>query len=95
MNESPKKPERRTFIVQGSWLMGGLTLSGAFAGSLLAGTSGACLVNAKHYPDACGDWTVDHVCAAWPPYSFHTGPAQPHNAPLSVAVADVDRYWLM
>jgi hypothetical protein len=94
MQDPPSKPERRAFLMQGSWLVGGLTLSSSFAGSLLAGTTGACLVNAALYPDPCGDWTVDHVCAAWPPYAFHTGPAQPHNSPLNASMADVDRHWL-
>lgn len=85
---------RRTFLTQAGWCMSGAALGGMLPTSLFAAVPGACYMNAAAYPDACGDWTVDHVCGHWPPYSFHTGPAQPHTAPLQ-AVVLADQYWVM
>ena len=85
---------RRTFLAQAGLCAGGAALGSAIPLSLFAATSRACYVNAAAYPDACGDWTVDHVCSNWPPYSFHSGPAQPHTVPLQPAVP-ADQYWVM
>jgi hypothetical protein len=85
---------RRKFLTQAGWCASGVVLGSAIPVSLFAAVPGACYVNAAAYPDACGDWTVDHVCNTWPPYAFHTGAAQPHTAPLQ-AVVLADQYWVM
>ncbi len=92
-NHSSNMP-RRTFLTQAGLSVGGAVLSSAIPLSLFAAPARACNVNAAAYPDACRDWTVDHVCSSWPPYSFHTGPVQPHTAPLQLAVP-ADQYWVM
>jgi hypothetical protein len=94
MKEISKFMGRRTFLTQAGWCVSGAALSGAIPSALFAVTPGACYVNAAAYPDTCGDWTVDHVCSAWPPYSFDTGPAPPHTSPLQAAVL-ADQYWVM
>ena len=86
------KQDRRSFLVQAGWLMGTGAVAGAFPFPPLAATP-ACRVDASRYPDACGDWTVDHVCSHWPPYAWHTGPLPAHTVP-NPAVADVDRHWV-
>jgi len=86
--------QRRKFLTQAGWCVSGAALSSAIPVSLFAATPGACYVNAAAYPDMSGDWTVDHVCSTWPPYSFHTGPAQPHTKPLQ-AVVLADQHWVM
>jgi hypothetical protein len=85
--------QRREFLLQSGWMLAGLAVSAAFPASLLAATPAACYVDASRYPDACGDWTVDHVCSHWPPYTFDTGAARPHTQPLDVAA--IDRHWVM
>jgi len=94
MNIEQPDHARRTFLMQSGWMVGGLAVAGAMPGSLLAATPSACLVDAALYPDACGDWTVDHVCSHWPPYAWHTGAARPHTVPQP-AVAPVDRNWVL
>jgi hypothetical protein len=84
---------RRTFLTQAGWCMGGAALGSMLPASAFA-VPGACYVDAGAYPDACGDWSVDHVCGNWPPYSFHTGAARPHNVPLQSVVL-ADQYWVM
>jgi hypothetical protein len=94
------KPElhslgRRSFLMQSGWMMGGLTVAGAWPKSLLAASPSACrLVDASRYPDTCGDWTVDHVCSHWPPYACDTGPARPHTLPQGAATAGADWHWV-
>ena len=94
MADTPYITSRRGFLTQASFCVGGAAFGSALPLSLFAATQGACYVNAGAYPDACGDWTVDHVFTAWPPYVFHTGPAQPHTMPLQ-AVVLADQHWIM
>jgi hypothetical protein len=84
---------RRTFLMQSGWIVGGAAVAAAWPVSLLAATPSACLVDASHYPDACGDWTVDHVCSHWPPYAFDTGAARPHTVASNVNDAGADWHW--
>jgi hypothetical protein len=89
MNGQPESLDRRRFLGRVTLTMGGVALSGA---SLLEAAP-ACLVNAAAYPDACGDWTVDDMCGAYPPYAFDSGASRPHTVPVHGAGAD--RYWIM
>jgi len=84
--------DRRLFLTRASWIVGGVAVSGMAPLSLLQAAPAACYVNAGLYPDACGDWTVDHVCTAWPPYSYDIGPSRTLHQPLQAA--DVDRHWV-
>ena len=84
--------DRRLFLTRASWIVGGVAMAGMARVSLLQAAPAACYVNAGLYPDACGDWTVDHVCAAWPPYTYDIGPSRtPHHPVQSV---DIDRHWV-
>lgn len=84
--------ERRLFLTRASWIMGG-TAAASLVPSLLQAAPAACYVDAGLYPDACGDWTVDHVCSSWPPYAYDTGPSRARHVPVH-ATADVDRHWV-
>ena len=84
--------DRRLFLTRASWIVGGVAVGGMAPLSLLQTAPAACYVNAGLYPDACGDWTVDHVCTAWPPYSYDISPSRTLHQPLQAA--DVDRHWV-
>ena len=84
--------DRRLFLTRASWILGGTAAAGLVP-SLLQAAPAACYVDAGRYPDACGDWTVDHVCSSWPPYAYDTGPSQAHHVPVLVT-ADIDRHWV-
>ena len=77
--------DRRRFLGQVALSLGGIALSGVAPASLLQA--------APVYWDACGDWHVDDMCGAYPPYAFNTGASQPHTVPMPDAGAD--RYWVM
>lgn len=99
MSEQSFSPERRHFLGKFTLTFGGVALSGmSVAGmaplSLLEVAPAACLVDAAAWPDACGDWTVDDMCSAYPPYSFNTGASQPHSVPFGFDVQGVDRHWM-
>ena len=82
MNGQPESLDRRRFLGQVTLTVGGVAFSGV---SLLEA--------APAYADPCGDWTVDDMCGAYPPYAFDTGAARPHTVPAQGAGAD--RYWIM
>lgn len=97
MNGLPESLGRRRFLGQVTLTVGGVALAGVSLAGIapvsLLEAAPACLVNAAAYPDACGDWTVDDMCGAYPPYAFDTGAARPHTVPALGAGAD--RYWIM
>lgn len=74
--------------------IGGVALAGMAPMSLLEAAPAACLVNAAEYQDPCGDWTVDDMCGAYPPYAFNTGATRAHTVPFVDSVADADRHWI-
>jgi hypothetical protein len=94
VNSEIQTLDRRAFLMQSGWMAGGLAVAGTWPTSLLAASPATCLVDAAHYPDACGDWTLDHVCSHWPPYSFNTGAARPHTAPHVTDSAGADWHWV-
>lgn len=93
MKSEPQNLDRRMFLMQAGWMAGAGAVASAWPVSLLAATP-ACLVDASLYPDSCGDWTVDHVCSHWPPYSFNTGAARPHTAPQGAVDSGADWHWV-
>lgn len=94
MESTAHDPVRRHFLMQSGCLVAGSVVAGAWPVSLLAATPAACLVDVSLYPDACGDWTVDHVCSHWPPYAFDTGAARPHTLPADAAATGADWHWV-
>ena len=98
MSGQALNPDRRRFLGQltltvGGVAMSGVSLAGIAPASLLEVAPAACLVDASAHADPCGDWTVDDMCGAYPPYAFDTGASRPHTVPVHGAGAD--RYWIM
>jgi len=94
MSEQLLSANRRRFLGQVTLSAGGVLLAGLAPVSLLEASPAACLVHASVYPDACGDWTVDDMCSAYPPYAFDTGPSTPHTVANFDGVAGADRHWV-
>jgi hypothetical protein len=84
--------DRRSFLGQMTLSIGGVAVACMTPVSLLQAAP-LCLINAAAYPDACGDWMVDDMCMAYPPYAFAIPPAPPHTQPL-MGVSDIDRHWV-
>jgi hypothetical protein len=82
--------DRRAFLGQVTLSMGGIAVT-SLKPSLLQAAP-LCRVDAL-YPDACGDWTLDDMCMAYPPYAFVVPPAPPHTEPMT-GVSDIDRHWV-
>jgi hypothetical protein len=88
-----KLESRRRFLGQVTLTVGGIAVSGFAQASLLE----ACLapaVMASGYVDPCGDWQLDDIFAAYPPYAFATGAAVPHTRPAAMAHTGADWHWL-
>jgi hypothetical protein len=85
--------DRRAFLGGATLSAGGTFIAGLLPASLLAATPVACLVDASMYPDVCGDWQLDDICIAYPPYALALGAARPASV-QSAAIADVDRHWI-
>ena len=94
MSEQLLSSDRRRFLGQVTMTAGGVVLAGLAPASLLEAAPAACLVDASLYPDACGDWTVDDMCSAYPPYAFNTGPSTPHTVGQINTVAGADHHWV-
>ena len=86
--------DRRQFLGRLSFTLGGTALASCLPVSLLQAAPAACLVNAKAWPDACGDWQLDDICLAYPPYSMPVKPAVPAAGRMNAQGASVDRHWI-
>ena len=86
--------DRRRFLGQVTLGIGGVALGTLVPVSLLEAAPAACLVDASMYPDPCGDWNVDDMCSAYPPYAFNTGPSIPHSVVHADSVAGADHHWV-
>ena len=88
----PDSLPRRQFL-------GGITIT--VGGSLMAGLLPFSLLQAAPLTkvcvplDPCGDWHVDDMCLAYPPYAFCIDSGVPQGQPLTVSVAPADRHWIM
>ncbi len=85
---------RRQFLGRVTITVSGAALGAMLPVSLLQARPATCLVNAAAYPDACGDWQLDDVCLAYPPYALPMQPGVPANAAISAAVEAIDSHWV-
>jgi len=85
---------RRGFLGQVTLVAGGTMAAAALPGSLLAATPAGLPLSSCGYSDPCGDWTVDDMCNAYPPYAFSRAIAVPKNVPLQLAVHPADAAWI-
>lgn len=88
---NPVVLDRRTFLGRVSITVGGVAVAAVLPVSLLQAAP-ARLACAVH--DPCGDWTVDDMCAAYPPYSFRIDSGVPRSGRISAQVAAVDQNWV-
>ncbi|MEO6186697.1 MAG: hypothetical protein ABIP38_15005 [Steroidobacteraceae bacterium] len=93
MNNQTLMP-RRQFLGRVTITVSGAVLGATLPASLLQARPAACLVDAAAYPDACGDWQLDDICLAYPPYALHLQPGVPASAATSAAVEAIDAHWV-
>lgn len=80
-------PERRQFLGRVSLTLGGTAVGAWLPVSLLDAAPAAC------FADACGDWQLDDICIAYPPYSLHMESPAPREAG-SALVDPADSNWV-
>jgi hypothetical protein len=74
--------DRRAFLGRMVVSVGGVAIASALPVSLLE-ASPACLAS-----DPCGDWQLDDMCGAYPPYAFRRHADHPRDARHDVAHRD-------
>lgn len=84
--------DRRQFLGWATLSAGGVAVGTLLPASLLQAAPW-CATPSLVYADACGDWTLDDMCLAYPPYAFRTGAAVAHTLPMQ-DVAPVDLNWV-
>ena len=84
---------RRDFLSAVTVSAGGMFVAGLAPASMLEASS-SCVPVVPGHDDPCGDWTLDDMCGAYPPYAFRTGPAVPHTKPSQAGVTNADWHWL-
>jgi hypothetical protein len=94
MTQSAQRLDRRGFLGATTWIVGGAVIAGLVPQSLLAAAPGVCDVDASMYADSCGDWQVDDICMAYPPYALAMGVAPQVSGATTEFVFGVDRHWL-
>jgi len=65
--------DRRAFLNRIAVSVGGMVVAAAVPVSLLQASP----VCSAH--DPCGDWTIDDMCGAYPPYAFRRDAEQPRS----------------
>jgi hypothetical protein len=91
-HDAPSSAPRRAFLGKVTVSVGGVTLGGLLPASLLQAAPAACLVDAARFSDPCGDWQLDDVFTAYPPYSLHPASPVPREARIGAGVDPVDAH---
>ena len=86
--------DRRRFLGAVTITVGGTALGGLLPVSLLQAAPAACLVDAARYADPCGDWLLDDICNAYPPYAMHMETAVPRTAVWNAGIDFIDQHWI-
>jgi hypothetical protein len=94
MQHDVANPPRREFLGKVTISIGGVTLGGLLPAALLQAAPPACLVDASRHADPCGDWQLDDVFTAYPPYSLHPAHPLPREPAMCVGADPVDRHWV-
>jgi hypothetical protein len=79
---------RRQFLGSMTLTVGGAGLGNWLPASLLEAAPAACSV------DACGDWQLDDICIAYPPYSLHMKAAVPAPSGSAAVFDPIDSHWV-
>lgn len=94
MHRDVRNPQRREFLGRVTVTVGGVALGGLLPVSLLQAAPAACLVDASRYADPCGDWQIDDVFTAYPPYSLHPASALPRESTMRTGADQADLHWV-
>ncbi|HUG73012.1 MAG TPA: hypothetical protein VMK82_06300 [Steroidobacteraceae bacterium] len=86
--------DRRAFMCRVVWTAGSAVTAALLPVSLLEAGEVCAAVATPQYPDPCGDWTVDDMCSAYPPYAYDIRPGTLRHAPLTAQVAAADQAWV-
>jgi hypothetical protein len=86
--------DRRAFLGATTLSVGGVLVTGLMPMSLWAAAPAACYVDASMHADACGDWQLDDICMAYPPYSLAMGTAPQVAIAPAEPLTDADHHWL-
>ena len=92
-DSSPDRLQRRAFLGRITVTAGGSLVAGLMPVSLLQAAPLTARCGVAH--DPCGDWQLDDMCLAFPPYAFAIDSGVPRAAPMTATVAAVDRNWMM
>jgi hypothetical protein len=85
--------ERRRFLGGMSLSLAGVAAGGLIPASLLQAAP-RCAAMAAGHTDPCGDWQLDDICLAYPPYAFHAGAGTAHTQPAAAAAHGADWHWV-
>lgn len=89
--------DRRRFLNSASLSVAGVAVGSLVPVSLLQAAP-LCvapgMTAAAGFADPCGDWQLDDICLAYPPYAFRTGAARPHTRPTAAADHGADWHWI-
>ena len=80
--------DRRAFLGRFTLTLGGAVVASALPGSFL---QAAPVGLACTFHDPCGDWHVDDMCAAYPPYAFRVEAGVPSSGRMTAQVAPIDQ----
>jgi hypothetical protein len=94
MSNSRMPMDRRAFMVNFGITAGGAAVTGLLPVSLLQAGEACRAATLQSYPDPCGDWTLDDICNAYPPYAFDIRRSVNCHAPLTARVAAADQAWV-
>lgn len=84
---------RRGFLIRIAATAGGATAASLLPVSLLQAGEVCAAVATPGYADPCGDWTLDDMCSAYPPYAFDIRRGAARNAAPAAPIAPVDAMW--
>jgi hypothetical protein len=79
--------DRRHFLGSLSFIAGGAALGSWLPVAVLQAAPAVCMA------DACGDWQLDDICIAYPPYSMHMKSAAP-SAAAQPQFDAIDAHWI-
>ena len=85
--------DRRAFLGRVTVTAGGIAVAALAPASLLQASE------ARRFPacvahDPCGDWQLDDMCQAYPPYSYRIATAVPQAGSIAAHVDPIDRAWV-
>jgi hypothetical protein len=86
--------DRRAFLGRFTLTAGGVAASAFLPVSLLEAAGRCDGVRLVASTDPCGDWCLDDMCGAYPPYAFRLDTGVTRHIPLASIAAPVDRDWV-